>query len=259
MKFDDLDAKMRVFETSHDFCVLPGIYMVARLDGRGFTRLTKEVHKFEAPFDERFRDHMVAVVQHLMSADFRVVYGYTQSDEISLLFQLEADLFNRKLRKLDSILAAEASAVFSLRLGAMSCFDCRISQLPNAELVREYFRWRQEDASRNALNAHCYWTLRKEGKSATSATNAMKKLNRAEKNELLFQRGVNFNDLPAWQKRGSGVYWETFEKEGFNPKSGQAVRASRRRLKMDFELPMRQGYDAFLKRMIGGASGDVCA
>src|SRR5688500_14803201 len=43
MKFDDLDAKMRRFETAHDHCVLPGIFMVARIDGRGFTRLTKEV------------------------------------------------------------------------------------------------------------------------------------------------------------------------------------------------------------------------
>jgi len=49
MKFDDLDQKMRVFETAHDLCVLPGLHVVARLDGRGFTRLTKEVHQFEAP------------------------------------------------------------------------------------------------------------------------------------------------------------------------------------------------------------------
>lgn len=42
MKFDDLDARMRVFETVHDQCVLPGIFMVARLDGRSFTKLTKE-------------------------------------------------------------------------------------------------------------------------------------------------------------------------------------------------------------------------
>ena len=56
MKFDELDQKMRVFETAHDHCVLPGLYMVARLDGRGFTRLTKEVCQFEAPFDLQFRD-----------------------------------------------------------------------------------------------------------------------------------------------------------------------------------------------------------
>ena len=59
MKFDDLDTKMRVFETAADTCVLPGVYMVARLDGRSFTRLTKEVCEFEVPFDERFRDMMV--------------------------------------------------------------------------------------------------------------------------------------------------------------------------------------------------------
>jgi len=73
MKFDELDRKMRVFETSSDQCVLPGIHMVARIDGRNFTRLTKEIHKFEAPFDPIFRDYMVATIQHLMQCGFRVI------------------------------------------------------------------------------------------------------------------------------------------------------------------------------------------
>jgi len=42
MEFDDLDAQMRVYETAADHCVLPGVYIVARLDGRNFTTLTKE-------------------------------------------------------------------------------------------------------------------------------------------------------------------------------------------------------------------------
>lgn len=66
MKFDELDAKMRVYETALDHCVVPGMYIVARIDGRSFTRLTKEVHQFQAPYDERFRDMMVGTVQHLM-------------------------------------------------------------------------------------------------------------------------------------------------------------------------------------------------
>jgi tRNA(His) guanylyltransferase len=93
MKFDELDAKMRVFETAHDHCVLPGIYMVARIDGRNFTRLTKDVHAFEAPFDVRFRDMMLDTAEHLMSCGFRVAYAYTQSDEISLLFHLDEATF----------------------------------------------------------------------------------------------------------------------------------------------------------------------
>ena len=67
MKFDELDGIMRVFETAHDLCVLPGLHRVARLDGRSFTRLTKEVHQFVAPFDERFRDMMLATAEHLMT------------------------------------------------------------------------------------------------------------------------------------------------------------------------------------------------
>ena len=250
MKFDDLDKKMRRFETAHDHCVLPGLFMVARLDGRGFTRLTKEVHKFEAPYDPVFRDHMVAVIEHLMNASLRIVFGYTQSDEISLLFHRDADPFDRKLRKLDSILAAEASACFSLRLGGIGVFDCRISQLPTVELVRDYFRWRQEDASRNALNAHCYWLLRKAGKTVREATDALLCLSTADKNELLFQNGINFNRVPSWQKRGVGVLWETYTKEGFNPKTGNSVPATRRRLRQELELPMKKAYDDFLAERI---------
>jgi tRNA(His) guanylyltransferase len=34
MRIDDLDDRMRGFESALDPCVLPGVYMVARLDGR---------------------------------------------------------------------------------------------------------------------------------------------------------------------------------------------------------------------------------
>ncbi|MFY0581845.1 hypothetical protein ACN28S_53010 [Cystobacter fuscus] len=67
------------------------------------------------------------------------------------------------------------------------------------------------------------------------------------KNELLFQRGINFNELPPWQRRGSGVVWEQYEKEGVNPVTGQTVRSTRRRLRVDQELPMKEAYDAYLR------------
>ena len=41
MKSNELDKRMRVYETAHDYCVPPQIYIVARIDGRSFTRLTK--------------------------------------------------------------------------------------------------------------------------------------------------------------------------------------------------------------------------
>ena len=246
----ELDQKMRVFETAHDHCVLPNMYMVARIDGRNFTRLTKDIHKFKTPFDERFRDYMVETVKHLMSCGFNVVYGYTESDEISLLFALNEDAFGRKLRKFNSVLAGEASSKFSVLLKDLAAFDCRISQLPTKDNVVDYFRWRNEDAFRNALNAHCYWQLRRENVAACKATKELRGLNVAAKNEFLFQRNINFNDLPNWQKRGVGVYWEEYEKVGYNPKTGEQTTAQRRRLKVNYELPMKEAYDLFIEQFL---------
>ena len=246
MKFTELDKKMRAYETVIDHQVLPGIYIVARIDGRNFTRLTKEVHQFKAPFDGRFRDLMVATTEHLMSCGFNVVYGYTESDEISLLFALNETTFGRKTRKFNSVLAGEASAKFSLLLGDLAAFDCRICQLPSVELVADYFRWRNEDAFRNALNAHCYWNLRKQGAGVRVAAEQIKGMSVPQKNELLFQRGVNFNELPNWQKRGVGLYWERYQKAGVNPKTGEPTTSTKRRLKVDYELPMREAYSQFV-------------
>ncbi|MGK7875569.1 MAG: tRNA(His) guanylyltransferase Thg1 family protein [Xenococcaceae cyanobacterium] len=250
MKFDELDAKMRVYETAHDHCVLPGLYIVARLDGRCFTRLTKKRNQFEAPYDERLRDYMVSTVEHLMNCGLKVTYGYTQSDEISLLFALEEKAFGRKLRKLNSVLAGEASAKFSLLLGDIACFDCRLSQLPNGEEVVNYFRWRSEDAQRNAINTHCYWCLRRDGNSIKQATAMMEGLSVADKNELLFEHGINFNDLPNWQKRGVGLYWKPYQKLGHNPLTGETVLATRRCIYRDFNLPMKAQYSQFIRELV---------
>jgi tRNA(His) guanylyltransferase len=250
MKFDDLDKKMRVYENAHDHCVLPGIYMVARIDGRCFTKLTKEKHQFIAPYDIKFRDFMVETVCHLMQCGFKVTYGFTQSDEISLLLDLNENSFQRKERKLNSVLAGEASAKFSMLLGDLGAFDCRICQLPNQQLVVDYFRWRNEDAHRNALNSHCYWNSRVNGASPSEASAYFLKMSVAEKNEYLFQNGINFNELPNWQKRGVGVYWEEYKKDAINQRTGKALKASRRCLKVDYDLPMRDLYSVFVSDIV---------
>ncbi len=165
-----------------------------------------------------------------------------------------------RLRKLLSILAGEASARFTLLLKAAAVFDCRISQLPSVELVVDYFRWRAEDAHRNALNAHCYWLLRRQGRDVGQATEALRGLSTSAKNELLFQGGINFNDLPSWQKRGSGLYWEEFERPGENPVTGERVVARRRRICHELELPVKDAYSAFLRDLIektGASRGQV--
>ena len=251
MNFEELDEKMRRFEQSLDQVMLPELYLAVRLDGRNFTRLTKEVCKFEAPFDIRFRDAMIDTVKHLMQCGFRIVYGYTESDEISLLFHPDDNTFGRKVRKINSVLAGEASACMSLKLGILACFDSRVVPLPDLECVKDYFSWRQEDAHRNSLNAHCYWMLRKKGMDAREARAQIEGKSVSWKNELLFSEHVNYNDLPCWQKRGIGLYYSTYEKKGYDPVKELEVWAVRNRLTTEMELKTGEEYQNWVVSLLG--------
>ncbi|WP_035609055.1 tRNA(His) guanylyltransferase Thg1 family protein [Haloferula sp. BvORR071] len=246
MRFDELDELLRIYEQANDRCVPPGFHVVARLDGRGFTKLTKELMDYEAPYDVRFRDAMLATIKRLMECGFKIPFAYAQSDEISLLFHLEDQTFDRKHRKWLSVLSGEASATLSLTIGRPAVMDCRISELPDLKTTCDYFRWRMEDAGRNCLNSHCYWMLRKAGMSATKATSQLSSMTVAAKHDLLFSNGINFNDLPTWQKRGYGVAWEGYEKTGTNPLTGETAVVTRQRLAEVLELPHGDDYAALI-------------
>jgi tRNA(His) 5'-end guanylyltransferase len=247
MNPDEFEERMRALECFHALRVLPGTWPVLRLDGRSFSRLTEA--RFDKPFDARFHALMCQTGEALLT-ELGALYVYTESDEISVLLPRDSDLFDREVEKLVSLSAAIASGSFSLALGAPVQFDSRIWVGAQPELVVDYFRWRQADATRCALNGWAYWTLRRSGSTVEQATAALAGRTVAEKNELLFQRGTNFNDLPAWQKRGTGLYWEAYEKQGYNPKLGRAVTATRRRVKVDRELPAGDDYGAFVRSLL---------
>lgn len=247
MNTDDFEARMRALEYFHNLKLVPGTWTVIRVDGRGFSRFTAS--RFEKPFDLRFSELMATTAQSLLD-EFQGIYAYTESDEISVLFPPSWSIFDRELEKLVSLSAACASSAFTLAAGERAMFDSRIWVGVTEQDVVDYFRWRQADAARCALNGWAYWTLRKEGMNATQATNLLDHQSVAFKNELLFQRGINFNEVPAWQRRGLGLYWETYEKEGFNPVTQETVTATRRRIKVDRELPIKDDYSVFIRALM---------
>ena len=207
MDFDTLYEQMRGFEQSLDRTLLQGVYIVVGLYGHGFTRLTKKEWDLEQPFD--------ITLLHLMDCRFRINYGYTQNDEISLLFHIE-DTFARKERKHLFILASEAYVAFYMKAGRFAVFDCRLISLPNINC----FRWRCEDSRRNSLNGYCYRLLRHKGVLPTEAWKCVSSISISEKNEML----LNYNDLPSWQKRGVGMSFRHVEKR-FNPIRGNKMYA----------------------------------
>lgn len=176
-----------------------------------------------------------------MQSGIKVPFAYTQSDEISLLMLPYSGEHGRKARKLLSLLAAEASAKFSLLLGELATFDCRLNLQYEWGKVLDYFRWSSIDAERNSFNAYCYWLLRGDGLDAQSATEKLRQMDVAARQRLLLDRGVNFAHLPSWQVRGTCFYWQSVQKEGFNPHTAERTLYTRRVLveNEDLEASLR--------------------
>lgn len=135
--------------------------------------------------------------------------GYTQSDEISLVWQTERSdqsiFFDHRLSKMTSVLASFATAAFiralmggvhNLRVFSMPHFDCRVWQVPSRAEAANTFLWREQDATKNAVSM------------AARSVYSHKELDHKsgpEMQEMLFEKGINFNDYPAFFKRGTFV------------------------------------------------------
>ncbi|HTI14544.1 MAG TPA: tRNA(His) guanylyltransferase Thg1 family protein [Dictyobacter sp.] len=253
MDSNEFDKRMRQSEYFHALRCLPGAWVVLRLDGRGFTKFT-ERESFEKPFDGHFQALMRETTQALLQ-ELQGIYAYTESDEISLVFRQDWDLFDREVEKIVSLSASIASATFSLAYQqSKAYFDSRIWLGTDKAQVVDYFRWRQEDAVRCALNGWCHWTLRKEGKSPAEAMAILHGQTLAFKKDLLVQRGLSFDETPLWQRRGTGIYFETYEKSGYDPIIGQEVTATRRRVTIDEALPMKESYGTFIQHILDANS-----
>lgn len=247
MDFEELQTRMRRGEAFHQLRVLDGLWIILRIDGRNFSRFTRT--NFQKPFDELFHQAMVGAAQRLL-LEFSALYVYTQSDEISVLLGPSFSLFDREVEKLISLSASTAASSLSLSFQKEVQCDSRLWVGVDREAVLDYFQWRLADCSRCCLNGWCYWILRQQGATAKQATAQLKGQSFSWKNEFLHSHSINFNEVPLWQRRGSGLYRSTIEKIGFNPMTGQKTSTTRRQVQINTELPMGESYRQFLDELL---------
>lgn len=215
---DAMGDRMKMYEmTEAGRKFMPLLPVIARLDGKGFSKFTKGLAR---PYDKRLSDLMVAVTTHLVR-DTNAACGYTQSDEITLAWyssSIDSQIyFDGRIQKMVSVLAAKCSVAFShlmpqfipekdnygdgdfippVPLDKLPVFDCRVWQVPTLEEGANAFLWREFDATKNSISMAA---------QEHYSHNELMEKNGNEKQEMLWQKGINWNDYPEFFKRGSYV------------------------------------------------------
>lgn len=230
---DELGTRMKTFyEAVPDTKLVKRMPVAIRIDGKAFHTFTQG---FKRPFDEVLIKTMQQTTQYLCQNIQGCVLGYTQSDEITLILVDYQTLtteawFDYRVEKLCSVPASMATMAFNkflnknvvnytfsiageeARYGKTewtyedeylktlmkavdkgAIFDARCFNIPKEEVTNLIY-WRQLDASCNSVQmvGQAYFSQKKlQDKSCSDIQ------------DMLMTKGVNWNDLPIYQKRGS--------------------------------------------------------
>lgn len=214
--FDSLGDRMKNNYENRARSYLPRrSYTILRIDGKCFHTYTK---KLDIPFDVGLIEDMNATAQYLCKNIMGTKFAFVQSDEISLLLTDFENInteawFDNNIQKMVSVSASMATSSFNkARISRdidnadyFAEFDSRVFQIPQKIEVINYFIWRQNDTVRNSIS------------SVAQSLYSHKQLNNkcnAEMQEMIFQKGTNWNDYDTTLKRGRMIVKESYDKEG---------------------------------------------
>lgn len=199
--FEQLAAAHKSYEAATEQKLMPGLPVVARLDGRAFSNFTSGLERpFDTVFSKCMEDTAAFLVERMQAA-----VAYRQSDEITLVWPNQAPgqavMFDGRVLKLATTLSSMASVKFNHLLmehlpahaAKMPTFDARVFQYPTLELAAENLLWRETDAMRNSIANLAYVRF---GHSAIHGVGIGEKLRR------LREAGWAWENMPEVYRRG---------------------------------------------------------
>jgi len=201
-KGDSLGDRMKgQYENRARFSLPRRTYTIIRCDGKAFHTFTRHCQK---PYDMNLVLAMDAAMLALVKEAQGVALAYVQSDEISVLLTDFATIqtcawFDGNVQKIASVAASVATAAFNANYGGSqgaspAHFDARVFTIPDPVEVENYFIWRQQDATRNSISGLA--------QAHFSAKQLHGVNNSGMQDMLMLQKGINWNDRPAEEKRG---------------------------------------------------------
>jgi tRNA(His) guanylyltransferase len=217
---DELGDRMKSHYENRTRYFLPRkSYSIIRVDGKAFHTYTKG---FTIPFDDNLMEVMDTTAKYLCKNIMGAKFAFVQSDEISLLLTDFDNInteswFDSNIQKMVSVSASMATRAFNeamffktlakeIKLSDLKWaeFDSRVFQIPQKIEVENYFIWRQQDTVRNSIASvaqSLYSSKQLHGKNVS------------EQQEMIFQKGINWNDYAPRYKRGRLIVKKTYEKE----------------------------------------------
>ena len=223
---DDLGTRMKTFyENIPKTRLMRRVPVAIRLDGKAFHTFTRG---FQKPFDFVLMDTMQQTMKYLCENIQGCVFGYTQSDEITLILvdyqKFTSDAwFDYEVQKLTSVSASMATMAFNkffsenvveynlthdplvkrreglldnyisaVEKGAL--FDARCFNIPKEEVTNLIY-WRQLDATRNSIQMV--------GQVYFSHDELQDKTCNIIQDMLMTKYGINWNDFTIPCKRGT--------------------------------------------------------
>ena len=222
---DELGDRMKKNYENRTRVLLPRrTYTLIRVDGKAFHTYTRGCTR---PFDAGLMADMDETACYLCKNIQGAKIGFVQSDEISILMtdfethQTDA-WFDGNIQKIVSVAASLAASKFNhlrlIRINSQTIgdmgreivemkladFDARTFTIPSKTEVMNYFIWRQQDTVRNSIS------------SVAQTLYSSKELhgkNMNEQQEMIFQKGINWNDYDSILKRGRFVFKEEVDME----------------------------------------------
>lgn len=265
MKYDTLGSRMKGYEDVTNTKLVNRLPVIIRLDGRAFHTFTKG---FTKPFDFDFNNCMHYTMKRLCENIPNCVFGYTQSDEITLVLLNKEEnepWFDNRVQKIVSVSASMATLYFNEAFNEYlnaykefaygeqatgedqrdyefrerkrwtATFDARVFNIPKEEVLNNII-WRQNDATKNSINsvAQAYFSHKElQGKGGSDMQDM-----------LMLQKGINWNDTPTIYKRGCACIRQKREIETPN---GIAIR---NKWVIDTEMPIITQNKEYIEKLL---------
>ena len=275
---DELGNRMKLnYENRSKTYLSRKIPVIIRLDGKAFHSFTKGMKK---PFDDILINTMQETTKYLCENIQGCVFGYTQSDEITLILtdykQINTDAwFDYNLQKIVSISASMATLAFNdffeknIKVFSIpgslefmdenkqnilinryylynskvnkAIFDSRAFSIPKEEVVNCLI-WRQQDATRNSIQSV--------GQANFSSKQLHKKTCEEIQEMLFTEKNINWNDYDTYYKRGTAVYKVKSTENIFIPKLSKNIQVTRNKWIIDKDIPIFTQDRSFIEKWL---------